>query len=198
MLYCATTNAGKLREFQLAAERDGFLVETVPQLKAIPAPEETGETFRENAIIKALAYSLHAPGPVFVDDSGLAVDALGGAPGVHSARYAGPQASDEENNNLVLERLGESFHRTARFICVIALARGGELIETFESKVEGELLRTPRGKGGFGYDPLFFYPPFGSTLAEASAEQKISVSHRGKALAQLFAYLAERRESFQV
>lgn len=198
MLYCATTNPGKLREFQLAAARDGFAVETVPGLAAIPAPEETGTTFRENAVIKALAYSRHAPGLVFVDDSGLAVDALGGAPGVHSARYAGPQATDEENNRLVLDKLGETFHRTARFICVIALAREGALIETFEAKVEGELLRTPRGTRGFGYDPLFFYPPFGSTLAEASAEQKISVSHRGKALAQLFAYLAARRESFQV
>lgn len=198
VLYCATTNRGKLREFELGARRAGFDLEPVPNLASIPAPEETGLTFRENAIIKAEAYSLHTRGAVFADDSGLAVDALGGEPGVRSARYAGPAATDAENNGLVLERLGGNPHRTARFVCVIALARAGTLVDTFEGVVEGELLRSPRGSGGFGYDPLFFYPPFGATLAEATPEQKLAVSHRGQALARMFNYLAERRASFQV
>ena len=161
------------------------------------APE--GVTARLNAIIKALYYSRHAPEPVFVDDSGLAVDALGGAPGVWSARYAGPDSGDLANNELLLERMQGQANRAARFVSIVALARGGELLETFEGVVEGELLTEPRGDGGFGYDPLFFYPPFGCTLAEATAERKLTVSHRGQALEKLFAYLPvllRRRESF--
>lgn len=188
-LYCATTNPGKLREFRLAAERwtgHAVTVETVPGLKEIDPPEETGVTFAENAALKAVYYSRFAPGPVFADDSGLAVDALGGAPGVYSARYAGESATDADNNALVLARMQGIADRRARFVCVIALASAGELVETFEGVVEGELLDAPRGTGGFGYDPLFYYPPFGCTLAEASAEQKLAVSHRGQALSALF------------
>ena len=193
ILYCATSNAGKLREFQLAAERlarPGLHVETVPDLAMVEPPEETGATFAENAALKAIYYSLNAPGPVFADDSGLAVDALNGAPGVYSARYAGPEATDAANNALVLERMHGVANRAARFVCVIALADRGRLIESFTGTVEGELLDSPRGTGGFGYDPLFYYPPFGCTLAEASAEQKLTVSHRGKALNELFRYAA--------
>jgi len=188
-LYCATTNPGKLREFRLAAERwsgQAIAVETVPGLKEIEPPEETGATFAENAALKAVYYSRFAPGPVFADDSGLAVDALGGAPGVYSARYAGPAATDADNNALVLERMQGEANRRARFVCVIALAAQGAVVDTFEGVVEGELLEAPRGAGGFGYDPLFYYPPFGCTLAEASAEQKLAVSHRGQALSALF------------
>lgn len=188
-LYCATTNPGKLREFRLAAERwsgQAVTVETVPGLQEIEPPEETGATFAANAALKAVHYSRFAPGPVFADDSGLSVDALGGAPGVHSARFAGPTADDAANNALVLERMQGVADRRARFVCVIALAAQGELVETFEGVVEGQLLDAPRGSGGFGYDPLFYYPPFGCTLAEASAEQKLAVSHRGQALSALF------------
>lgn len=188
-LYCATTNPGKLREFRLAAERwtgHAVTVETVPGLKEIEPPDETGVTFAENAALKAVYYSRFAPGPVFADDSGLAVDALGGEPGVYSARYAGESATDAANNALLLARMQGVAGRRARFVCVIALASAGELVETFEGVVEGELLDAPRGTGGFGYDPLFYYPPFGCTLAEASAEQKLAVSHRGKALSALF------------
>ncbi|MCC6536803.1 MAG: RdgB/HAM1 family non-canonical purine NTP pyrophosphatase [Bryobacterales bacterium] len=190
-IYCATTNPGKLREFQLGGAAAGWEVEPVPGLAALAAPEETGATFAENAAIKAIAYSLHAPdgAMVFVDDSGLAVDALDGAPGVWSARYAGPDATDQDNNRLVLERMASRTDRAARFVCVIALAQAGKLLHTFEADVRGELLTSPRGAGGFGYDPLFFYPPFGVTLAEATAEQKLSVSHRGAALRALFAFL---------
>ena len=198
-IYCATTNPGKLREFQLGGLQAGFDVQSLPDLRNLPVPDETDDTYTGNATIKALYYSRHAPEPVFVDDSGLAVDAFGGAPGVWSARYAGPDASDLSNNSLVLERMQGQANRAARFISIVALARAGELLETFEGAVEGELLTEPRGAGGFGYDPLFFYPPFGCTLAEATAEQKLTVSHRGQALAKLFAYLVllRRRESFQ-
>ena len=188
-LYCATTNPGKLREFRLAAERwtgHAITVETVPGLKEIEPPEETGATFAENAALKAVYYSRFAPGPVFADDSGLAVDALGGAPGVYSARYAGPAATDADNNALLLERMRGEANRRGRFVCVIALAAQGAVVDTFEGIVEGELLDAPRGAGGFGYDPLFYYPPFGCTLAEASAGQKLTVSHRGQALSALY------------
>lgn len=190
-IYCATTNPGKLREFKLGGAAAGWTVEPLPGLASLAAPDETGATFAENAAIKAIAYSLHAPdgAMVLVDDSGLAVDALDGAPGVWSARYAGPEAKDEDNNRLVLERMAGRTDRAARFVCVIALAQAGALLRTFEADVRGELLTAPRGAGGFGYDPLFFYPPFGVTLAEASPEQKLSVSHRGAALRQLFAFL---------
>lgn len=193
ILYCATSNPGKLREFQLAAERlagPNLHVETVPGLTGIEPPEEDASTFAGNAALKAMYYSRLAPGPVFADDSGLEVDALDGAPGVYSARYAGPTATDAANNALVLERMRGVTLRTARFVCVIALAESGRLVETFTGTVEGELLEAPRGTGGFGYDPLFYYPPFGCTLAEATAEQKLAVSHRGQALNQLFRYAA--------
>ncbi len=194
-LYCATTNPGKLREFRLAAERfgGGIEIEALPGLERIEPPEEHGETFEENAIAKAVYYSRYAPGLLFADDSGLEVDALGGAPGVRSARYAGPGATDEENNRLLIERLQGVEDRTARFVCVVALAERGRLVLTFRGTVEGRVLEAPRGENGFGYDPLFYYPPFGCTLAEVSGEKKLSVSHRGKALEAMLGWLAEQR-----
>jgi XTP/dITP diphosphohydrolase len=184
-LYCATTNLGKLREFRLAVEHYGggrFEVEPLPGLAGLPAPEENGSTFEENAVAKAVYYSRFAPGPLFADDSGLEVDALSGAPGVWSARYAGEGAGDEANNRLLLEGMAGVADRTARFVCVIALAADGALLGTFRGEVEGELTEAPRGSNGFGYDPLFYYPPFGCTLAEVSGDQKLAVSHRGRAL----------------
>ncbi len=194
-LYCATTNKGKLREFRLAAERfgGGIEIETVPGLERIEPPEEHGETFEENAIAKAVYYSRYAPGPLFADDSGLEVDALGGDPGVRSARYAGPGATDAENNRLLLEQMRGAKNRAARFVCVVALAERGRLLGSFRGTVEGQLLEAPRGENGFGYDPLFYYPPFGCSLAEASAEQKLSVSHRGKAIEAMLRWLAGGR-----
>jgi XTP/dITP diphosphohydrolase len=165
-------------------------VEIVPGLDALEPPQETGTTFAANAALKAIYYSLPAPGPVFADDSGLAVDALGGAPGVYSARYAGPAATDADNNSLLLKRMRGLANRKAQFVCVIALAERGKLIETFTGVVEGELLEAPRGTGGFGYDPLFYFPPLACTLAEATPEQKLLVSHRGQALKQLFGSIA--------
>ena len=180
-LYCATTNPGKLREFRLALE-DSFEVEPLPELARILPCDETGATFEENAIQKALYYSNFCDGLLFVDDSGLDVDALKGAPGVYSARFAGPDATDQANNRLLLERMRGVSDRTARFVCVVALARKGELIRTFRGEVEGLLTDSPRGSNGFGYDPLFFYSPFDCTFGEAPLDKKMTVSHRAKAL----------------
>ena len=159
-----------------------FALETLPDLISIPPCDETGATFEENAIQKALYYSKHCEGHLFVDDSGLEVDALGGAPGVYSARFAGLDATDEANNHLLSERMQGIVDRTARFVCVVALASNGKLIDTFRGAVEGRLLDAPLGVNGFGYDPLFFYPPFGCTFGEAPLERKMEVSHRSRAL----------------
>lgn len=188
-LYCATGNPGKLREFQMSAGQTAIRVEMAPGFGDIQPCEETGATFEENAVLKAKYYGALAPGPLFADDSGLEVDALGGAPGVYSARFAGPHATDEANNQLLLERMRGVRDRVARFVCVIALVDGGRLAGTFRGEVEGEILEEARGANGFGYDPLFYYPPFGCTLGEASAERKLQVSHRGKALRALWQLL---------
>ena len=144
ILYCGTSNKGKLREFQLAAP--DF------ELRAVeaPPPEEHGATFEENARLKALYYGARVDGWTFADDSGLEVDALGGEPGAHSARYAGPDASDQDNNDLLLSRLRDVANRSARFVCVIALVRGEEVVKTFRGVVEGRIIDHPRGAHGFG------------------------------------------------
>jgi XTP/dITP diphosphohydrolase len=181
-LYCATGNPGKLREFQLAATVLGMEIEPLADLKSIAAPEENGTTFEANARLKAEYYSRFAAGPLFADDSGLEVDALGGEPGVWSARYAGAGAADAANNQLLLDRMAGRKNRVARFVCVIALAEGGVARKTFRATVEGEILREPRGSEGFGYDPLFYYPPFGCSFGEVDGERKFAISHRGNAL----------------
>ena len=191
-LYSATTNPGKLREFRLAIDRfSGGGIELLPLagLAGIPACEETGATFEENAVQKALHYSTHSPGLLFVDDSGLEVGALGGNPGVRSARFAGEGAGDQANNRLLLERLAGLEDRAARFVCVAALAEGGRLLGSFRGEVEGRIVDAERGANGFGYDPLFFYPPFGCTFGEASQERKLEVSHRARALEQMVRWL---------
>ena len=187
-VYCATSNQGKLKEFQMAAP--DFDVRALPV--SVAAPEETGDTFEANAISKALAYGAHTAEYLFADDSGLEVDALGGAPGVSSARYAGEHATGTQNNALLLERLRGVQDRTARFVCVIALVKAGKLVKTFRGSVEGRIIDEPRGSGGFGYEPLFFHEPFGCTFGEAALEQKMQVSHRAQALRRMLAYLRER------
>lgn len=194
-LFSATTNPGKLREFraafhQLAGGR--FDVEPLPGLKGIPPAPEHGSTFEENAVEKALYYGAHNGGWLFADDSGLVVDALGGEPGVQSARYAGPGSTDGANNALLLSKLAGAEDRTARFVCVVALVGGARLLGTFRGEVEGRIIHLPRGTNGFGYDPLFFYPPYGRTLAEVSEEEKLAVSHRGKALKAMLERLSAR------
>jgi XTP/dITP diphosphohydrolase len=188
-LYCATGNAGKLREFRLAAGVGPVEIELVPGFRDIPPCGETGATFEENAIIKARHYGPYVDGLLFADDSGLAVDALGAAPGVYSARFSGPGATDESNNRLLLEKLRGVADRTARFVCAIALVHGVEVRGIYHGSVEGRIIDQARGPHGFGYDPLFYYPPFGCTFGEADDERKFTVSHRGQALRRMLAAL---------
>ena len=194
ILYCATGNAGKLREFREAARGHAGL-EPLPGFASLEPAEETGSSFEANAIQKALYYGAAAEGLLFAEDSGLEAEALDGAPGIYSARFSGPAATDESNNALLLERLAGSSDRRARYVCVIALVEHGRLLETFRGEVAGRILETPRGEGGFGYDPLFLYEPFGRTFAEITAGRKFEVSHRGNAFRKLLAWLDARRRS---
>jgi XTP/dITP diphosphohydrolase len=203
-LHVATTNPGKLRDFEAAAKPHARDVEFIrfPGMERIDPPPEDGATFEENAHSKAIEYSRHAPGfIVLADDSGLEVDALHGAPGVRSARYAAdagfnPDAlratdDDTRNNMFLLENLKDvpPARRTGRYRCVLAAARDGECIAVAHGTVEGILLETPRGRGGFGYDPLFYVPELHQTIAEISLEEKYAISHRGHALRRLLTQL---------
>ncbi len=174
------------------AASDTIQIEPLPGLSGIPPCDETGSTFEANAVEKALYYGAHTKGWLFAEDSGLEVQALNGEPGVYSARFAGANATDDANNRLVLERLAGSTQRAARYVCVIALVHDGSLVQTFRGEVEGEILSEPRGEHGFGYDPLFYYPPFGCSFGEAARERKQAVSHRGRALVQLILKLLSR------
>ncbi len=185
-VYCATGNPGKLREFQALAGGSIDLA-LVPGFVAIPAPEETGATFEANAVLKATYYGHHAHGLLFAEDSGLEVDALHGEPGVRSARYSGH--GDAANNRLLIERLRGIADRTARYVCVIALVENARLLRTFRGTIEGEIIDDPRGSGGFGYDPHFYYPPSRQTFAELPLAEKNQSSHRSRAFAQLLAWL---------
>jgi len=190
-VWVATSNAGKIRDFAGAARAQGIEIASLPDFSSLPAVVEDGLTFEANARKKAEAYSRHAAGEmVLADDSGLEVDALGGAPGVHSARYAAEvphqadlNTGDEENNARVIQELRgvPPEKRTGRFVCVLAAARDGETMAVFQGTAEGMILDTPRGKNGFGYDPLFYFPSIGKTFAELTAEEKAGYSHRGKA-----------------
>jgi len=191
-LLCATGNRGKLREFRLAAGHAPVEIELLPNYREIPPCVEDGATFEENAILKARHYGRHASGLLFADDSGLEVDALNGAPGVYSARFSGPQATDEANNRLLLEKLRGAGNRAARFVCLIALVEGEAVLGVYRGAVEGSILDAPRGEAGFGYDPLFYYPPFGCTFGEAGDREKFSVSHRGQALLAMLGDLDRR------
>lgn len=192
-IYLASTNPGKLREFQEAGNHLGIQLQLLPGLTSIQPPIEDGLTFEENARIKAEYYSGFIPGNLLLaEDSGLSVRSLQGAPGVYSARYAAmltdgttshTNSSDPENNAALiaqLERLPRE-ERAGKYVCVIALARDGEILGAFRGEVAGELLPSPRGSGGFGYDPLFYFPALGKTFAELSVEEKRQYSHRGKA-----------------
>jgi XTP/dITP diphosphohydrolase len=193
-VYASSSNRAKLDELILAGRASGFAnvrIEPLPGLQQISAPDENGASFEENASIKARHYSAFTDELVLADDSGLEVAALHGAPGIHSARYAGSNATDAANNDLLLRRLENQGNRAARFICVVALARAGHILTTVRGNADGQILEQPRGDRGFGYDPLFLYPPLGRTFAELTRGQKFSVSHRGHALRKLFTYLAQ-------
>ena len=194
----ATTNSGKLRDFQGAAARFDIRIASLPDLDRLPVVTEDGDTFEANARKKAEEYSRHVPGEmVIADDSGLEVDALGGAPGVLSARYAAdaphagsPNATDEANNARLLRELKDipPPQRTGRFVCVIAAARSGKVLQVFRGEAEGLILTTPSGHQGFGYDPLFYSPTIRKTFAELSPEEKAGYSHRGAAFRKFLAW----------
>jgi XTP/dITP diphosphohydrolase len=169
----------------------------VPNFDSLPAFDEIWPTLAENAAGKALHYSRFAVGTVIADDSGLVVPALGGAPGVHSARYAGPDASDADRiRKLLGEMRGKKgADREARFVCVVAVAEAGEMRGLFSASAEGILLDEPRGQDGFGYDPIFFFPSLGKTYAEISREEKNLYSHRGKAFRKALDFLLATRAS---
>jgi XTP/dITP diphosphohydrolase len=193
-IFIATSNTGKLRDFAGAARKHGIEIAGIPNFSSLPLVVEDGLTFDENARKKAEEYSLAAPGEIVVaDDSGLEVDALHGAPGVHSARYAAEaphladaNTEDHANNARVLRELKNvpPEKRTGRFVCVLAAARDGKTLATFQGTAEGVILDAPRGTNGFGYDPLFYFPQIRKTLAELSAEEKARYSHRGSAFRQ--------------
>jgi XTP/dITP diphosphohydrolase len=194
----ATSNAGKLRDFAGAAASLGVEIAPIPNFASLPAVIEDGLTFEENARKKAEAYSREVPGEiVLADDSGLEVDALRGAPGVHSARYAADaphlmdnNTDDEANNARLLRELKDApaEKRSARFVCVIAAARDGNILEVFRGEAAGTILNRPRGTNGFGYDPLFYFPQIQKTFAELTAEEKAQYSHRGAAFHQFLAW----------
>lgn len=185
-LLLASSNEGKLREYAVLAAND-FSLELLPNFRELPQFPEDAPTFAENAAGKALHYSQFTNEIVFADDSGLMVAALGGAPGVRSARYAGENATDEERNAKLLSAMREtrSEDRRAKFVCVIAAARGGKMAAVVSDSVEGEIAGAPRGANGFGYDPLFYFAPLAKTFAELSAAEKNQLSHRGKAFRKL-------------
>jgi XTP/dITP diphosphohydrolase len=202
----ATSNAGKLRDFAGAALRHGVEISGLPDFSSLPPVVEDGATFEANARKKAEGYSRYAPGEIVIaDDSGLEIDALGGAPGVHSARYAAPElhgkqpheaeanTDDDANNARVLRELRHipPEQRTARFVCVLAAARDGKTLATFRGAAEGIILDAPRGSNGFGYDPLFYFPQIEKTFAELTAEEKSQYSHRGAAFRALLTWIVE-------
>ena len=198
-LYAATTSQGKLRDFRAAAAAHSVEIDPLPGLDRIPPPDESGASFAENATLKAIYYSQFAPGQlVLADDSGLEVDALNGEPGVRSARFAAdagyvdsPDAATDNtdvwNNITLLQRMATvpESQRSGRYRCVLVAARDGQVVDSADGSVEGVVLEAPRGTGGFGYDPLFYLPGLDRTMAEIDLESKLTLSHRGRAIAAL-------------
>jgi XTP/dITP diphosphohydrolase len=190
VLVVATSNPDKIREIRQLLAGVPIQLTTLDRWGAVEPPAETGATFGENARLKALYYA-HATGELVVaEDSGLEIDALGGAPGVESARFGGEITYPEKfaliYRGLCERRVGEA---SARFVCALALAQGSSVLFESRGTIEGRIAAEPRGSGGFGYDPIFFYPPYNCTLAEATAVQKAAVSHRGVAFRALRAFL---------
>ena len=195
-LLLASQNPGKLEEMRLLAQGLPFRVLGPAEIGLVEAPEETGASFLENARIKALAYARRSGRLTVADDSGLSVDALGGAPGLFSSRFGGDGASDLARNRLLLEKLRgvPLAERGARFTSAVVVARGDAVLFEAEESVSGFIADAMRGRNGFGYDPLFFYPPYDRTFGEVPRAEKDKVSHRGKAFARLRGFLAGMRD----
>jgi len=191
-LVLASQNPGKLAEMRVFLEGLPFRVLGAAELGIRDAPEETGQSFLENAALKARHYSRLSGRLAVADDSGLSVDALDGSPGLFSSRFGGDGATDQDRNRLLLEKLAgmPPEKRGAHFTSAVAVARGDELVFQVVESVHGLIAAEPRGTSGFGYDPLFFYPPFGKTFGETPRDQKDRVSHRGKAFVRFREFLA--------
>jgi XTP/dITP diphosphohydrolase len=189
-LLVATTNRGKLREIKALLAGVPYEIVTLDAWPDVAPPEETGATFADNARAKALYYAAQTRQLTMAEDSGLEIDALGAAPGVESARFGGADTAYPEKFALIYDalRAGGATTSSARFVCALALARPGAILFETRGSIEGRIASEPKGDGGFGYDPIFFYPPFGQTLAELGA-RKSAVSHRGQALRAFRAYL---------
>ncbi len=190
-LLLATTNRGKIRELKKLLRGLPLKIESLEQYPEYGKYRETGKTFEENSRGKCLYYSRRYPGLVLAEDSGLEVEALQGQPGVRSARFSGPGATDEKNIQKLLKLLSgvPPSRRRARFVCVAALGQQGRVIKTFKGQVRGVILCQPDGRRGFGYDPVFYYPPLKKTFARLTSEEKNRVSHRGRALSKLLRFL---------
>ena len=194
-LVVATTNPNKLREIRGILDGAGVTVEGLDAFPPVAEPEETGATFAENARQKAVYYATALGVTVVAEDSGLAIDGLGGEPGVHSARYGGPDAATYPQKFALVYaglRARGALGSPARFVCALAVADGASILFEARGTIEGRVHDEPRGDHGFGYDPIFFYPPLGRTLAELGDDEKAAVSHRGTAFRHLRAHLATR------
>jgi XTP/dITP diphosphohydrolase len=211
-LLLATTNPAKFKEIARLLTPAGIVPVSFQEAGLLGGIAETGQTYLENAAAKALFWSNEYEGPVVAEDSGLEVEALGGKPGVHTARYGGDGLTDAQRYQKLLEEIaalgapapvgagaaesgappGRTVSRAAAYRCVAALANGGNLIVSFSGSCQGEIAAEPRGTGGFGYDPVFFYPPLGKTFAELGPEEKDKVSHRGAAFRALAEHLKTR------
>ena len=189
-LVVATTNQGKLREIRALLDGLPVVVRTLADYPPVATPEETGSTFADNARQKARYYAAATGALTVAEDSGLEIDAMGGAPGVQSARFGGEDSTYPEKFELIYRALDAAGVQTspARFVCALAVAKGPDIVFEARGTVEGEITRDPRGLSGFGYDPIFFYPPFGCTLAEVD-DRKNAISHRGAAFRSLRGWL---------
>lgn len=196
-ILAATSNKHKVEEFQsaFAPIQAKIKILTAADIRGYPEISETGSSFEENADIKAREASAYADMPAFADDSGLEVAALGGAPGIFSARYAGERASDAERIAKLLEEMKGKTNRRARFVCVIALAYRGNSVKTFRGEVNGKIVEAPRGSHGFGYDPVFVPDGYEKTFGELGSEIKDKISHRAKALAKLVDFIKAELDS---
>jgi XTP/dITP diphosphohydrolase len=190
-LLLASSNPGKLREYLELARGRNVEIELLPDFSSFPAFDESAPTFAENAAGKALHYSRFTNETVLADDSGLVVPALGGAPGVHSARYAGPGASDADRIHKLLREMEgkEGDTRRARFVCVVAIAAHGRALAVVSDMASGAITKEPRGTSGFGYDPVFLFEDLGRTYAELAPAEKNAYSHRGRAFRRLLYFI---------
>ncbi len=193
VIVVASTNQGKIREFRSMLEPEGYIVKSLKDLEEMPEIEETGKTFSENAVIKAQTVTDRFGIEAISDDSGLEIDAFGKRPGVESARWLGHETSYDIKNRYILDHMEGVTDRGCRYVCAIAWTAPGQEPVVFEDTVECEIALEPRGTNGFGYDPVIYYPPFRKTMAEMSDEEKNSISHRGKALRRLEAWLNEKK-----